>query len=92
MNPPGITSGCSGRSCIKCHSTCGIAPPLNRGVEPVEKPENEAIYRTPEFFRDFLDADRASRLRQRRRSRGGFDVCSDDDVVFKTIVAYIASH
>jgi hypothetical protein len=28
----GITSGCSGRSCIKCQGTCGITPPLNRGV------------------------------------------------------------
>jgi hypothetical protein len=45
-----------------------------RGVERVEKLENEAIFRKPQLFCDFVDADRASRLRQRRRSRGGFDV------------------
>jgi len=27
-----ITTGCSGRSCIKCQGRCGSAPPLNRNV------------------------------------------------------------
>jgi hypothetical protein len=38
-----------------------------RGVEPVEKGENDAVLGDTQNFFDFVDRDRASHLRQRRQ-------------------------